>query len=88
MYNWNQQDAISFEVARETIGHMIAIKTNQKHMLITNGVFDGVEFKNLENEIVFLANERSSLEVTDTVAFERIRKNYGQEIKNKYAKNV
>jgi hypothetical protein len=85
MYNWTHEQAISYEVARETIGHMIAIKSGELHNEKIGNKEHSPKVDELLNEIALLSKERSNLEVTDEESVKRIRETYGTVIKKKHA---
>lgn len=77
---WTQDQAIAFECARECITHLMACYS----ALIEDGSrfkMSPYQISAYEREITRLADERRELRVNDDEAVERIRREYGQMVK-------
>jgi hypothetical protein len=79
---WSQDEAIAFECARECIGHLIAIHVAARH----SSEQDEARCAELDAEIDRLSAERRSLHVHDVEDIARIRRDYGQRIRQLAAK--
>lgn len=78
---WTQEQAIAYECARELIGHLIAIKSEQIERERCKPTLDQERIEALCRERTVLDQERQELHVTDDTAVARIRKDYGTTIR-------
>lgn len=79
---WTQDEATSFECARECIGHLIAIHVGEHH----RSGHDKARCAELDAEIDRLSAERRNLHLHDVEDIARIRRDYGQRIRRLMAK--
>jgi hypothetical protein len=82
---WTQDQAVAYECARDCITHLMSCYS----ALIEDGLRRDIaplELDAYEREIKRLAQERQELRVHDDVAIERIRKEYGQLVKEMSAR--
>jgi hypothetical protein len=78
---WTQDQAIAYESARELIGHMMAIKSEQIEQEQGKKTPDKERIEALRLERLALHQERSALHVTDDAQVARIRDDYGAVIR-------
>lgn len=78
---WTQDDAIAFECAQETIGHMMAICSYLLQEEKTKTLPNLKRMNELLKKRAFFADERRNLHLDDKDNIERIRKEYGKKIK-------
>lgn len=76
---WTQDEAISYESARECIAHLMAICTDELH----NGTLAAERRAEVEAERRRLAAELRTLHVSDHAEIDRIRRDYGQRIRSR-----
>lgn len=81
MSRWTQEQAIAYECARELIGHMVAIKSEQIEREQCRETPDKERIKALRLERRALHQERDALHVADDVQVARIRDDYGAVIR-------
>lgn len=74
---WTQDEAIAFEVARETIGHLMSICTSEIAQEERKAAPDKVVIKRLEDRFTALHQERARLRLTDHAEVARISREYG-----------
>ena len=81
MQKWSQDQAVAFECARECIVDLMGICSAELADL--DGVVDvcATHAERIEQRLAALAAELRRLHVTDTAHIERIRLDYGQEVR-------
>lgn len=78
---WTQDEAIAFESARETIGHMIAICSSLMGKEESKPNPDREKIKLLREKQFSLAMERRELRLKDHKNIDRIEQEYGLKIR-------
>jgi hypothetical protein len=78
---WTQDQAIAYECARELIGHLMAIKSEQIEQGLGKVTPDQERIEALRLERSVLHQERNALHVTDDAQVERARREYGAAIR-------
>ncbi|HTJ59459.1 MAG TPA: hypothetical protein VL418_18140 [Devosiaceae bacterium] len=74
---WTQDEAIAFEVARETISHLLSICTSEIADEERKAKPDKVLIGRLEARFTALHQERARLRLTDHAEVARISQEYG-----------
>lgn len=74
---WTQDEAIAFEVARETIGHLMSICTSEIAQEERKAAPDKVVIARLEERFTALHQERARLRLADHAEVARISREYG-----------
>lgn len=74
---WTQEEAIAFEVAKECIGHWIAIYSGEIADEEKKLAPSAERLARLEAEVSRLSRERASFHVRDHAEVERITAHYG-----------
>lgn len=85
---WTQDEAISFEAAKECIGHWIAIHTEQIFNEKNKNFPDLFILKKLTDERLRLCEERRTFNYLDKSMIEKIRGTYGPLILAYNKKNI
>jgi hypothetical protein len=78
---WTQEEAIAFECAKETVGHMIAICSSLIAKEEMKSPKSEQRIMELEAKSSKFTAERRSLRLKDKVEVERINREYGSKIK-------
>jgi hypothetical protein len=78
---WTQEEAVSYECAREVITDMIAIRTAEIAAEGRQTAPNQARLTALEKQITALWRERDRLDPTDAKSIERIETVYGGEVR-------
>jgi len=79
--SWTAEQGVAFECAREYIAELIAIQSKLLARERTKPAPDADTISRLQQEQARLVAERSTLKVQDSIAIDRIRKEYGARLK-------
>lgn len=82
--SWTAEQGVAFECAREYIAELIAIQSKLLVRERAKPAPDADTLSRLEQEQARLSDERSTLKVQDSIAINRIRKEYGARLKAWY----
>lgn len=74
---WTAEQGVAFECAREYMVELIAIQSKLLARERAKPPPDADTISRLQQEQARLADERSALKVQDSIAIDRIRKEYG-----------
>lgn len=77
MKRWTQDQAIEFECACDTIGHLIAIHSHQIAAEERQPTPDAARIGHLHAELMRLARERQNLHVDSYAEIARVNDEYG-----------
>lgn len=78
---WTAEQGVAFECAREYIAELMAIQSKLLTRERAKPAPDADTICRLQQEQARLAEERSTLKVQDSIAIDRIRKEYGARLK-------
>lgn len=81
MQKWSQDEAVAFECARECIVDLMGICSAELADLEGAADVCADHGERIERRLADLAAELRRLHVTDTASIERIRLDYGQEVR-------
>lgn len=79
--SWTAEQGAAFECAREYIAELIAIQSKLLTRERAKPAPDADTISRLQQEQARLADVRSTLKVQDSIAIDRIRKEYGARLK-------
>lgn len=79
--SWTAEQGVAFECAREYIAELIGIQSKLLARERAKPAPDTDTISRLQQEQARLAEERSALKVQDSIAIDRIRKEYGTKLK-------
>ena len=79
-FHWTEEEAVKFEGARETLGHMVSICMSL--LYDEENPLTPERRKELDEKCHFFGSWVQTLDLKDSVTIERIRKEYGQAIKD------
>lgn len=74
---WTQDEAVAFEVARETIGHLMSIYTSEIATEERKSEPDKALIASLEERFAALHRERAGLRLKDHANVARVTQEYG-----------
>ena len=75
--SWTQDEAIAFECAKEAIGHLIAIQSNEIYKESQKENPDVSRIEMLDKRQTELVRERKSLRIQDQEKIAKVRVEYG-----------
>ncbi|GAB0120034.1 hypothetical protein [Acidisoma sp. 7E03] len=78
---WTQDEAVAFEVARETISHLMSICTSEIAEEERRAEPDKVIIARLEARFTALHQERARLRLTDHAEVARVTDEYGVQVR-------
>jgi hypothetical protein len=81
MEQWTHEQAVNFEVAKEFIGYMVAIQSNEIWKEKNKENPNQIKIESLELKRTKYLNELSDIKLTDFEKIKYIKKTYGQIIK-------
>lgn len=85
---WTAEEGVAFECARDYISHLIAIQSKLLAQERAKPAPDADTISRLQQEQGRLSDERRDLKVQDSIAIDRIRKEYGARLKAWHAQQT
>ena len=86
--SWTAEEGVAFECARDYISHLIAIQSKLLTRERAKPAPDADTITRLQQEQARLSDERRDLKVQDSIAIDRIRKEYGARLKAWHAQQA